>query len=360
MNQVLTQFAAAAETTDMQPPLVTVVIVNYNYAQFLKACIARIDRQDYPNLQCIVLDCASSDDSVSVIEEAIRQAKNPFFRLLRRDVNHGHLSNAVSVLDEIKGVFVTFLDADDFLFPEFVSTHVKAHLNDLYSAAVSVTDMIQIDAAGQVLAGTCHWHQKWRASEPGTAWTDLTEARSWTAASPFVLQKAELPRLSYIPAWWSSWPPDRWIWSATSGLMFRRSVVESLSPSSTSTPEDQQNLSFDGYFARVAHSVGGTLVVDSAHGAYRRHGRNVWSGNPVLGGQTTNGVRDELARFRGIQKVARQVVVAKYRELMQMLGGPLYYSIAWQLMSNQDFLEFARGHEEDRATWEKTVKIANG
>jgi glycosyltransferase involved in cell wall biosynthesis len=357
MNQALTQFAAAVDTADVQPPLVTVVIVNHNYGRFIETCIGSVDRQDYPHIQCIVLDCASSDDSVSVIEEAIGRARNSFFRLLRRDVNQGHMTNALSVLDDIKGVFVTFLDADDLLFPEFVSTHVKAHLNDLNSAAVSVTDMIQIDAAGQVLAGTCHWHQKWRAFVEGSAWTDLTEARSWTAASSFRLQKVDLPRLSYVPAWWSSWPPDRWIWSATSGLMFRRSVVESLAPSSAS--KDPQNLSFDGYFARFAHSVGGTLVIDSAQGAYRRHGRNFWSGNPVLGGQTTNGVRNELERFRSVQKVASQVVITKHRELMQLLGGDLYYSVAWQLMSNSDFLDFVRNHEKDRAVWEKTIRTAN-
>jgi hypothetical protein len=57
-------------------------------------------------------------------------------------------------------------------------------IDDVNSASISVTDHIQVDAAGQILAGTCHWHQKWRAFDPGAAWTRLTFARSWAPGSP--------------------------------------------------------------------------------------------------------------------------------------------------------------------------------
>jgi glycosyltransferase involved in cell wall biosynthesis len=360
MDKIRTEFANAADAASVHAPLVTVVIVNHNYREFVGQCIRSVDQQDYPNLQCIVLDCASSDDSLLVIKQAIAEANNPFFQLLCRDINLGHLLNSMMVLDDIKGSFVAYLDADDFLFPEFVSTHVKAHLNDLSSAALSVTDQIQVDAQGQILAGTCHWHQKWRASEPGTAWTDLTEARSWTAASPFGLQKADLPRLFYVPAWWSSWLAERWIWSATSGIMFRKSVIESLAPSKEQSSGQRPNFGLDAYLARFAHSVGGTLVIDCAQGAYRRHGRNVWSSNQLLGGQTPTGGRDdEIGRFQNIQRFARQTFVTKHSDLRRLLGGQLFYSIAWQLMSNQEFLNFAENREEDRAIWEATIQIAN-
>ncbi len=135
---------------------------------------------------------------------------------------------------------------------------------------------------------------------------------------------------------------ERWIWGATSGMMFRRSVIESLAPS-MEQPADLGHITMDGYFGRFAHSVGGTLVVDGAQGAYRRHGRNIWSSNQVLGGQTANGARDQAARFRSQQRVARQV---------------LYYSIAWQLMSYGDFHDFAKKHHEDRAIWERTIQVA--
>ncbi len=97
---------------------------------------------------------------------------------------------------------------------------------------------------------------------------------------------------------------ERWIWSATSGIVFRKSVIESLAPPLEQSKGLRLDLGFNGYFARLAHSVGGTLVVDSAQGAYRRHGKNVWSSHPVLGGQTPNGSRDQIGRFLDSQRVA--------------------------------------------------------
>jgi glycosyltransferase involved in cell wall biosynthesis len=345
-------------TAGVRAPLVTIVIVNHNYDGFVEQCIRSVDQQDYPHIQCIVLECASTDNSLLIIEKTLSQTVNGFFELVRRDVNEGHLTNALSVLTDIKGDFVTYLDADDFLFPEFVSTHIKAHLNDLCSASVSVTDQVQVDAGGRILAGTCHWHQKWRMSEPGTAWTELTHARSWSSNSPYRMAKLDIPRLHYVPAWWSSWLAERWIWSTTSGLMLRKSAIETVAPTMEASAALRTDVGFDGYFARIAHSVGGTLVVDGAEGAYRRHGRNKWSRNQLLGGQTPNGSHDETERFRNTQQAARQILVTRYQDLVRKLGRELYYSVAWQLMSNQEFLDFAKGHGADRDIWQKTIESA--
>lgn len=149
MNDMPQGLATAPRAADTRPPLVTIIVVNYNYAAFIDQCIRSVAAQDYQNIQCLVLDCASTDGSASVIETALERQSDPRFRFIKRDVNHGHLANALSVIDQIEGIFVNFLDSDDFLFPEFVSTHVRAHLNDLNSAAVSVSDQIQVDSTGQ-------------------------------------------------------------------------------------------------------------------------------------------------------------------------------------------------------------------
>jgi glycosyltransferase involved in cell wall biosynthesis len=346
-----TDFAIEMAAFGVHPPLVTIVIVNHNYRQFVDQCIQSVDEQDYSNIQCIVLDCASDDDSLSVIEAALSRAKRPIFQLIRGTTNQNHLVNSLSVLDDVKGLFVAYLDADDFLFPGFASTHVEAHLNDVNAAAVSVTDQIQVDAAGAILATTCHWHQKWRAFEPGTAWTNLTPTRGLRSELEDRMQQTKMSPLYYVPAWWSSWMRERWIWSATSGMMFRKSVIETLAPSAEQSARLRFDLGFDGYFARFAHSVGGTLVIDCAQGAYRRHGKNLWSSNPVFGGQTPSGSRDEIGRFRNSQRIARETLVTKREELLRRLGSELYYSIARQLMSTREFLAFATSHREYGYLW---------
>ena len=152
-------------SVDELAPLVTIVILNYNYAEFVGRCIRSVDQQDYRNIQCLVLECGSSDCSASIIDAELAKAKKSVFQLIKRDANDGQVGNYLSVLDVIRGEFVTFLDADDFLLPKFVSIHVQAHLNSLQTAALSVTDQIQVNAAGNIVAGTCHWHQKSRLAD---------------------------------------------------------------------------------------------------------------------------------------------------------------------------------------------------
>ena len=339
------------------PPLVTIVVVNYNYARFIEQCIRSVAAQDYRHIECLILDCASTDGSAAVIQSTLERLGDPRFKFRRRDFNRGQLANALSAINEINGAFVNFLDADDLLFPEFVSSHVKAHLNDLNPAAVTVSDQIQIDAAGHALAGTCAWHQKWRVQSLGNDWPDLSHARSWLPTSHGFAKCNEVA-LRYVPAWWSSWPGDRWIWSTTSAMMFRSTVIARLAPGEAEL-EGFGRLNLDGYYARFAHSVGGTLIIDAAHGAYRRHGNNVWSSNPIFGGFSAASPRDEPGQLRALQELARRVLVARHGDLVPSIGGELYYSIAWQLMSNDDFFRFAKAHEADRVHWEATIKSAN-
>lgn len=122
-----TKTDSAGAGVPVRAPLVTVVIINYNYGGFIAQSIRSVDEQDYENIQCLVVDCGSTDNSLAAIESALGRTRGSYFKLLRRDVNQGQLSNALSMLDEVGGVFVTYLDSDDLLFPDFVSAHVDAH-----------------------------------------------------------------------------------------------------------------------------------------------------------------------------------------------------------------------------------------
>ncbi|MEJ3744240.1 glycosyltransferase family 2 protein [Actinomycetes bacterium KLBMP 9797] len=54
--------------TAAETPLVSVVVPNYNYAESLAVCLRGIQAQTYPNLEVVVVDDASTDDSVAVAE----------------------------------------------------------------------------------------------------------------------------------------------------------------------------------------------------------------------------------------------------------------------------------------------------
>ncbi|MEO1020118.1 MAG: glycosyltransferase family 2 protein, partial [Pseudomonadota bacterium] len=109
--------------------MVSVIVNNYNYGHFLKACLTSVVTQDYPNFECLVVDDASTDNSASVVEDWI--GENPSdrrFELLVRPENGGQMAALRTGIEQASGAFLAFLDADDLLLTDFLSKHLAAHL----------------------------------------------------------------------------------------------------------------------------------------------------------------------------------------------------------------------------------------
>jgi glycosyltransferase involved in cell wall biosynthesis len=71
-----TQQVNLADKTTSPPfnlPLVSVIIVNYNYGRFLTQAADFVFEQTYPNIECIIVDNASTDCSASVLLDISRQ-----------------------------------------------------------------------------------------------------------------------------------------------------------------------------------------------------------------------------------------------------------------------------------------------
>ena len=110
----------------LSPPLVSFVVICWNYAQYVAEAIASIRAQDYLHFECLVINNGSTDRSGEEIARAVGEDKR--FTVVTFDENLGQLGAALWALDHIKGSFVTFVDADDVLFSTFASTHVQVHL----------------------------------------------------------------------------------------------------------------------------------------------------------------------------------------------------------------------------------------
>jgi glycosyltransferase involved in cell wall biosynthesis len=92
-------------------PLITVCITNRNYGRYLAAAIETVFGQTYPNVELVVVDDGSTDDSREVIE---RYGD----RLATRFQNHaGQAAAGWTGAEAATGDVVIFLDADDLLHP---------------------------------------------------------------------------------------------------------------------------------------------------------------------------------------------------------------------------------------------------
>ena len=73
----------------VSPPLVSLLIINWNYGTYIGATIDSIKSQDYPAIEVIVVDNGSTDDSRDVI--AKHAGDDPRFRVVHLDENLGQL-----------------------------------------------------------------------------------------------------------------------------------------------------------------------------------------------------------------------------------------------------------------------------
>jgi len=102
--------------------LVSVIIVNYNCVNLLERAIDSVINQTYKNIEIIILDNASTDDSIIVLEK-YKNVKN--LNVFLNNKNLGPYWAKNSILDKINGDYITMLDSDDMDFPDKIEKQIN-------------------------------------------------------------------------------------------------------------------------------------------------------------------------------------------------------------------------------------------
>lgn len=96
-------------------PKVSILIINFNNAKFIKECINSILKQKYKNYEIIFFDDNSNDNSVKVVKEFVK--KNFFLIQNKEQSIHGsynQMNGYAKSLQKSTGEIIFFLDSDDF------------------------------------------------------------------------------------------------------------------------------------------------------------------------------------------------------------------------------------------------------
>ncbi len=104
-------------------PLVSVLITSYNYARYLEEAIGSVYAQTYRNIELIIVDDGSEDDSREAIGRAVRHA--PFCTKSIFKTHGGQASALNAGFDMARGELVCLLDSDDAWRPEKVERMVR-------------------------------------------------------------------------------------------------------------------------------------------------------------------------------------------------------------------------------------------
>jgi glycosyltransferase involved in cell wall biosynthesis len=107
-------------------PLVTVVIPNHNYGHFVHEAVRSVWAQTHPNVELVVVDDGSTDDSMDVLRAL--EAEGPM-RLLPDPWRGAARTKHRGVL-AARGEFVCVLDADDRLAPEYLRKTLQVLQSD--------------------------------------------------------------------------------------------------------------------------------------------------------------------------------------------------------------------------------------
>ena len=107
----------------MNVPALSVAIPNYNHAQYLPRCLDSILSQSVQPFEILVLDDASTDNSVAIIQRYASQ--HPHVRLHRNEHNLGAVANINQAFELSQGDYVFVPSADDEVVPGFFEKSLK-------------------------------------------------------------------------------------------------------------------------------------------------------------------------------------------------------------------------------------------
>ena len=96
--------------------LVSIITPSYKSKRFISKTIESVLSQTYQNWEMLIVDDLSPDDSNEIIEEYIK--KDNRIKLIKLEKNSGPAIARNKAIEEAKGRYIAFLDADDLWMPE--------------------------------------------------------------------------------------------------------------------------------------------------------------------------------------------------------------------------------------------------
>jgi glycosyltransferase involved in cell wall biosynthesis len=209
-------------------PLVSIIINNYNYGCFIRKAIESAITQTYQNIEVIIVDDGSTDESRDIIGEYRSRC------ILILKENGGQASAFNVGIAAAKGEYILLLDSDDYIYPDAIDVCVKLFPKG-YSRIFFNLDLI--DGENKPING-----------KRGENVFQNFDGNVFKAL-------AENDIFAVVP---------------TSGNFFEASKLKKVLP----IPENEYKICADIFlFIRTAHN-GPVRSVDRRLGAYRIHGSN--------------------------------------------------------------------------------------
>ena len=131
-------------------PLVSIIAIAYNHEQYLVQTLDSILHQDYPNIELILIESASQDQSASLIKEWVKDKNLPIQTIFQKQPR-SITQNANEGLSLVSGKYFQILSCDDILEAQKISKQVEVFQNSDNQLAVVYCDAVKIDEKGELM-----------------------------------------------------------------------------------------------------------------------------------------------------------------------------------------------------------------
>jgi len=101
----------------MSTPLLSVILPNYNHADYLPRALAAFAAQTFTDYEIVIVDDGSTDDSMAVIQEHAR--RDPRIRVYQNEQNRGVAYSLNRALSLARGKYVQGASSDDYVMPNY-------------------------------------------------------------------------------------------------------------------------------------------------------------------------------------------------------------------------------------------------
>ncbi len=128
---------------------ISVIIPCYNVENFVKKCIDSIMNQSYENLEVIVIDDKSTDNTYEILKN-LHKEYNEKFVLLQNEKNGGLAYTRNKGVKEATGNYIGFIDSDDYVAKDYYECLVRKMVED--NADLIVNDIQLVDEDGKEIA----------------------------------------------------------------------------------------------------------------------------------------------------------------------------------------------------------------
>jgi glycosyltransferase involved in cell wall biosynthesis len=174
---------------------VSVILPNYNHARWLPQALTAISRQN--PAEFIVIDDGSTDDSVSIITSF--QEKFPFIHLIRHIENLGAEAAVSSALNRVRGEFLLFAAADDFILPGLLARAEMA-LREYPGAAFFCSRVALIDKNDAIIGLRPAMMPQSTAGfvSPAKVRTAILSSDNWFIGTSVVYRQKSLAEIGYF------------------------------------------------------------------------------------------------------------------------------------------------------------------